>query len=65
METDRDFDIALVEIQAKNLQLIAEYMESKMRPRDLRNLVEEFNANSGYRTQTNIGQQAGGPQAQT
>ena len=65
METDRDFDFALVEIQAKNLQLIAEYMESKMRPRDLRNLVEEFNANRGYQTQTNIGQQAGYTEAQT
>ena len=57
METDRDWDIAVLEIQLKNEELIAEFLESRLRPRELQQIVEEVNADRRYSPQAQIGEQ--------
>ncbi len=41
---DRDLDIFMVEMEARNQALIEEFMVSKMRPRDLQAMVDQLNA---------------------
>ncbi len=38
METDRDLDIKILEIEERNIKLIEEFYRSRMRPRDLEEL---------------------------
>jgi hypothetical protein len=40
MTTDREWDIFMMEIEARNKALIEEFLLGKMRPRDLEQLME-------------------------
>ncbi len=41
METDRDLDIKILEIEERNIKLIEEYYLSRMRPRDQEQLFQQ------------------------
>ncbi len=43
METNRDDEIEILEIEEENIALIREFYLSKMRPRDIEQLQQEVN----------------------
>ena len=44
METDREWEIFELEVEARHLAMIEEFLLSKMRPRDQQALVDQLNA---------------------
>ena len=43
METDREWEIFELEVEARHLAMMEEFLRSKMRPRDLAQLTQENN----------------------
>ena len=41
---DREWDIFMMEMEARNVALVTEFLVSKMRPRDQQVLVDNMNA---------------------
>jgi hypothetical protein len=41
METDRDFDILLMEIEEENIELVRKFYEDRMRARDKQETPQE------------------------
>ena len=51
MDTDREWEIMLLEIEAENKLLIERFYLERMRPSDLQAMVDQFNAQEAQQQQ--------------